>query len=90
MKILFAFLLIFSAAVFAYPVDEILNGDGDNINVDEILNKIPDDIKVDEINELLRRIADIIFNDPAHVIDAPIVCPPGYKVNNGMCRPVMH
>jgi hypothetical protein len=63
MKLLFALLLIASVqlAINGYPMGEQLSvGD---VDVDGIINNIPEDVKVDDLNDLLRRIAEIIFKD---------------------------
>jgi hypothetical protein len=63
MKMMFALLVIacVQLAVNSHPIEEQLNVS--DVSIDDILKNIPEDVKMDEINDLLRRIVDIIMND---------------------------
>lgn len=75
-------------AVDAMPSKSILNrmnpAEGDLF---DIFANLPEDVDPDEI---LRRLEDIINRDQNSILDAPVVCGPGYRPNgNNICKPIL-
>ncbi|CAG9799004.1 unnamed protein product [Chironomus riparius] len=92
MKVVLLIVSFVIIGCYSLPIDEMLNMndiDVNNIDVNDILTNIPDNFEInEEISGILKRIGDIIFNEPVNIFDGPLHCPDGTKPSGSVCKPI--